>query len=162
MSIRELLPPADENNGSENSTQSVAQPAKTRKTRATKNKASEGAIAKTKGHDLVDKQRSNAAEFTGGLEHQEEVLTAYGGYQRGKKLAHIKRAAQTAGIVDTLAEQTLDSIKSLEELLEQNAEGFDPVGFVADLGLNMTGEESDEMRAKIAEFSSKDYSRFLP
>lgn len=159
MTLRELLPAAD---GDQNN-QSEAPAAKVRKPRASrKKKEGEGAIAKTEGHQLVDDQRSNASELISGLSHQEQVYAATLGYQEGKQLAAIQIAGKTAGKLDALANQTLDNINALRETLQNNADNYNPVGFVADLGFNMGDDESQELRAKLAEFDREDLNAFLP
>jgi hypothetical protein len=119
------------------------------------------AIAKSEGHKLANEQKLEAAEFVSGLEKQEQILTAARGYQKGQNLAQIEEAARVAGIVDTLTEQSLTRIAALRLSLENGLTNHDPLAVLDELGLRRTGEETAELRQKIAQYGQEDLTRFL-
>lgn len=118
-------------------------------------------IAKSEGHKLANEQKLEAAEFVSGLEKQEQILTAARGYQKGQNLAQIEEAARVAGIVDTLTEQSLTRIAALRLDLQHGLTNHDPLAVLDELGLRRTGEETAELRQKIAQYGQEDLTRFL-
>jgi hypothetical protein len=119
------------------------------------------AIAKSEGHKLANEQKIEAAEFVSGLEKQEQILTAAKGYQFGQNLARIEEAARVAGIVDTLTEGSLTRIAALRLSLQDGLTNHDPLAVLDELGLRRTGEETADLREKIAQYGQEDLTRFL-
>lgn len=144
----------------ENGNASEPAPTKTRRGRR-KKESDETAIAKSPGHELANKQRSESAEILQTLEEQERTLTAYLGYQEGQGSAKLRLAARTAGATDVLVAANLDRIDALKEALEQNLKTHNPLATLDELGLNRSEEETQELRQKAKDFNSDEFNRFL-
>jgi hypothetical protein len=125
---------------------------------------SDTTIAKSEGHKLANEQKIEAAEFVSGLEKQEQILTAAKGYQFGQNLAKIEEAARVAGIVDTLTDSSLSRIAALRLSLQDGLTNHDPLAVLDELGLRRTGQETADLREKIAQYGQdgqEDLTRFL-
>lgn len=146
--------------GAENDEATEPTPTKAKRGRR-KKESDETEIAKTQGHKLANKQRSEASEILGGLERQELILTATRGYQKGQHLAKVEEAAKIAGTVDVLADALTDRIQGLKESLRDGLENHDPLEVLDALGLKRTEEETQDFRKKIENLAGEDYSRFL-
>ena len=119
------------------------------------------AIAKSEGHKLANEQKLEGTEFVSGLEKQEQILTAARGYQKGQNLAKIEEAARVAGIVDTLTDSSLSRIAALRLDLQDGLTNHDPLAVLDELGLRRTGQETADLREKIAQYGQEDLTCFL-
>ena len=148
-------------NGNSEPTEQRATSSESKPKRGRRKANPDTAIAKSEGHKLANEQKIEAAEFVSGLEKQEQILTVARGYQKGQNLAQIEEAARVAGIVDTLTEQSLTRVAALRLSLQDGLTNHDPLAVLDELGLRRTGEETADLREKIAQYGQEDLTRFL-
>src|SRR4028119_2345419 len=148
-------------NGNSEPTEQRATSSESKPKRGRRKANPDTAIAKSEGHKLANEQKIEAAEFVSGLEKQEQILTVARGYQKGQNLAQIEEAARVAGIVDTLTEQSLTRVAALRLSLQDGLTNHDPLAVLDELGLRRTGEETADLREKIAQYGQEDLTCFL-
>lgn len=161
MSLRNMLSPANSEEGGNNQGTGNQQTAATKAKRGRKKANPATAIAKSEGHQLANDQRQEASELITGLERQEQVYTAARGYQKGQNLANIELAAKIAGVSDTLTEAALDRIEALKSSLNDGLQNHNPLDVLDELGLLRNKEETNELRQKTVDLDTDDVSHFL-
>lgn len=155
--LRAMLSGSSNENGNGNAETEPKVKAK----RGRKKPTDETAIAKSPGHELANKQQAETAELLTGLDQQERQLTAYLNYQQGQDYAKLAIAARTAGMTDVLVGASLDRIDALKQNLENNLKNHNPLATLDDLGLNLSSEETQELRDRAKNFTSDEFNRFL-
>lgn len=153
MSYRSLLAA----NSGEPEQQEQQQPEGQKKARGRRRKE-ETAIAKTDGHQAIDKQVETVNQTAVNLATIQQQLIATNGYQTGQEEAEIHHAASRAWFHDRHTTLTLARIEGLAGTIEDRQKTFNPMNVLAELGF--VGDDDDTQK-KIQDFQAKDFTKHL-